>query len=70
MTVAGLILAADGTTTFAGALTLVLPIALVIVVLGIWWVALRRGRAGAGAGAGVTKPPVPGEEPPPAHHVP
>jgi cbb3-type cytochrome oxidase subunit 3 len=68
VTVAGLILAADGTTTFAGALTLVLPIALVIVVLGIWWVALRRGRAGAGAGA--TKPPVPGEEPPAAHHGP
>ena len=42
MSVAGLILAADGTTTFAGALTLVLPIALVIVVLGIWWVARRR----------------------------
>ena len=66
MSVAGLILAADGTTTFAGALTLVLPIALVIVVLGIWWVALRRGRAGAGG----TEPPIPGEEPPPAPHGP
>ena len=34
-------LAAAGTTTGAGVMTLVLPVGLVIVVLAIWWVALR-----------------------------
>jgi cbb3-type cytochrome oxidase subunit 3 len=61
-------LATAGTTTFAGALTLVLPIALVIVVLGIWWVALRRGRTAAADAASTT--PARGEEPPPALHGP
>ena len=40
-------LAAAGTTTGAGVMTLVLPVGLVIVVLAIWWVALRRGRTPA-----------------------
>lgn len=64
MTLAGLLIAADGTTTFAGALTLVLPIGLVIVMLATWWVALRRGRTPRADGA--TKTEVGSEEPPPA----
>ncbi len=64
MIAAALQLAAAGTTTFAGALTLVLPIGLVIVVLAIWWLGLRRGRTAAtdltgGAPAGGEQPPAP-----------
>ena len=44
MIAAALQLAAAGTTTGAGLMTLVVPIGLVIVVLAVWWVALRRGR--------------------------
>lgn len=61
-------LAAAGTTTFAGALTLVVPIGLVIVMLGVWWVALRRGRKAA---TDVASPaPASREDPPPALHGP
>jgi len=63
VTLAGLLIAADGTTTFAGALTLVLPIGLVIVMLATWWVALRRGRTPRTDGA--TKTEVGSEESPP-----
>jgi len=65
---AALQLAAAGTTTFAGALTLVLPIGLVIVVLAIWWLTLRRGRTAA---TDVTSgAPASGEDPPAALHGP
>jgi cbb3-type cytochrome oxidase subunit 3 len=61
---AALPLAAAGTTTFAGALTLFLPIGLLIVVLGVWLTALRRGRK---VTADAASTPAPGtEEPPPA----
>lgn len=61
-------LASAGTSTGAGVLTLVVPIGLVIVVLGIWWVALRRGR---GEAVEATSHAAAGsEEPPPALHGP
>jgi cbb3-type cytochrome oxidase subunit 3 len=60
--VGALQLAAAGTTTGAALLTLVVPIALVIVVLGIWWVALRRGRSRTAEVASAT--PVLREDPP------
>lgn len=53
-------LAAAGTTTVAGLLTLVVPIGLVIVMLAIWWVALRRGRTTTSELTGAT--PAAGEE--------
>jgi hypothetical protein len=59
MIAAALQLAAAGTTTFAGALTLVLPIGLVIVVLAIWWLGLRRGRTAATGPASGEQPPAP-----------
>jgi hypothetical protein len=58
-------LAAAGTTTVAGLLTLVVPIGLVIVMLGIWWVALRRGRTKTSEVTGST--PTAGEEPSALH---
>ena len=57
-------LAAAGTTTGAGVMTLVLPVGLVIVVLAIWSVALRRGRTPATDAT--TAPPA--EEPPATLH--
>jgi hypothetical protein len=58
-------LAAAGTTTVAGLLTLVVPIGLVIVTLGIWWVALRRGRTTTSELT--SAPPTAGEEPSALH---
>jgi hypothetical protein len=66
MIVAALPLAAAGTTTFAGALTLIVPIDLVIVVLGVWLTALRRGRNAVAEAASTTAPVA--DEPPPAPH--
>lgn len=57
-------LAAAGTTTGAGVMTLVLPVGLVIVVLAIWSIALRRGRTSATDAT--TAPPA--EEPPATLH--
>jgi hypothetical protein len=64
MIAAALPLAAAGTTTFAGALTLILPIGLVIVVLGVWLTALRRRRTVVADAASTMAPGA--EEPPPA----
>ncbi|MGA3362688.1 MAG: hypothetical protein ABSD82_11745 [Solirubrobacteraceae bacterium] len=66
MIAAALPLAAAGTTTFAGALTLIVPIGLVIIVLGVWLTALRRGRNVIADAASTAAPGA--EEPPPAPH--
>jgi cbb3-type cytochrome oxidase subunit 3 len=57
-------LAAAGTTTGAGLMTLVVPISLVIVVLGVWWFALRRGRTPTADAA--SQSPASREDPPPS----
>jgi hypothetical protein len=71
MSVVALQLAAAGTSIGAGVLTLVVPAGLVIVVLSVWWVALRRSRTRTSAAMSATptgRPATPGEEPPPALH--
>lgn len=57
-------LATAGTnTTGAGPLTLILPLALLVVVIAVWWIGMRR--RGAHAGEGVTAKRPPGGEAPP-----
>jgi hypothetical protein len=71
MSVVALQLAAAGTSIGAGVLTLVVPVGLLIVVLSVWWVALRRSRTRTAAAVSATPtggPVTPGEEPPPALH--
>jgi cytochrome c-type biogenesis protein CcmH/NrfF len=36
---------AGANTTSAGWLTIVLPLGLVVIVFGLWWVAVRRSRS-------------------------
>jgi hypothetical protein len=67
MSAVALQLAAAGTSVGAGVLTLVVPVGLLIVVLTIWFVALRRSRSRMTAATSATGAPATiGEEPPPA----
>jgi hypothetical protein len=67
MSATALQIAAAGTSVGAGVLTLVVPIGLVIVVLTVWWVALRRSRGQTSAAKrAMDAPRSSGEEPPPA----
>ena len=71
MSVLALQLAAAGTSVGAGVLTLVVPVGRLLVVLTVWWFALRRARTRTAAAMTATPaggPTVPGEEPPPALH--